>query len=150
MIFGSNLMGGWAHARDLVYVGRLATAYHTPEKVFETLAVAEKCGTNTLLTSPLLIPVIADYWKTAGGHIQFISDCGRGELLEAIRKSIDAGAKGCYVHGIVAVRLVEERKFDMISRALELIRSNHMPAGIGGHKLETIQACVEQGLRPDF
>jgi hypothetical protein len=38
----------------------------------------------------------------------------------------------------------------MIARGLELIRKNGLPAGIGGHKLETVKGCVDQGIRPDF
>ena len=31
-----------------------------------------------------------------------------------------------------------------------MIRSNGKPAGIGAHRIETIQACVKQGIKPDF
>src|SRR3990167_4860556 len=34
---GGNLIGGWAHSRDLTYVSTLVKAYHTDEKIFETL-----------------------------------------------------------------------------------------------------------------
>jgi hypothetical protein len=37
-----------------------------------------------------------------------------------------------------------------MAKGLELIRRNGLPAGIGGHKLETVRSCVEKGLRPDF
>src|SRR5210317_334425 len=30
---GGNLIGGWAHSRDLMYVSPLVKAYHTDEKV---------------------------------------------------------------------------------------------------------------------
>lgn len=150
MIFGGNLLGGWAHSRDLSYVGKLALAYNTNEKVFATLALAESCGVNTLLTSPMIIPVIKDYWKKAGGKIQFISDCGGRVLLDAVQLSIDSGATGCYVHGMSADSLVGKGEFDQIAKALDLIRKNKMPAGIGAHKLETIKACVAKGLAPDF
>jgi hypothetical protein len=36
------------------------------------------------------------------------------------------------------------------TQALELIRKNGVPAEIGAHKLETVQACVDAGLSPDF
>lgn len=150
MIFGGNLIGGWAHSRDLSYVGKLALAYNTNEKVFATLALAEKCGVNTLLTSPMIIPVIKEYWGKAGGKIQFISDCGGRVLLDAVQLSIDSGATGCYVHGMSADSLVGKGEFDQIAKALDLIRKNKMPAGIGAHKLETIKACVAKGLAPDF
>lgn len=149
MILGGNLMGGWAHARDLLYVSKLVKAYHHREKIFETLALAESCGINALLTNPLLCGVVNDYWRN-GGRIQFISDCGGSNVLEMIQKSIDAGACACYIQGGVADRLVEEGNFELMARALELIRRNGLPAGIGGHKLATIRRSVEMGLKPDF
>lgn len=150
MILGGNLIGGWAHARDLIYVDKLVKAYHHREKIFETFRLAEACGVNTVLTNPLLGEVINDYWKRGGGKIQFISDCGGDDLLQMIQKSIDHGACACYIQGGVGDNLVAEGKFDLIEKALELIRRNHLPAGIGGHKLRTIAACVEKGFQPDF
>jgi hypothetical protein len=150
MILGGNLIGGWAHARDLIYVSKLVKAYHKREKIFETFSLAEACGVNTVLANPLLCDVINDYWRTLGGKIQFISDCGGDNLLEMIRKSIDNGACACYVQGGVADKLVAEEKFDLIEQSLELIRKNGIPAGIGGHKLATVSTCVEKGFQPDF
>ncbi len=149
MILGGNLIGGWAHARDLIYVSKLVRAYHHRDKIFETLAMAERCSINTLLTSPLLAPVINDYWRN-GGRIQFISDCGGKDVLTLVKKSIDAGAAACYVQGGVADQLVEEGKFDLIAKCLEVTRASKLPAGIGAHHLKTVQACVDKGLRPDF
>jgi len=149
MILGGNLMGGWAHARDLIYVSKLVRAYHHRDKIFETLSIAESCGVNTILTNPLLCNVINDYWRN-GGRIQFISDCGGKDVLALIQKSIDQGACACYIQGGVADRLVEEKKFDLIAQSLELVRKNKLPAGIGAHKLMTVKECVDRGLRPDF
>ncbi len=149
MILGGNLIGGWAHARDLIYVSKLIKAYHHRDKVFETFSIAESCGVNTVLTNPLLCGVINDYWRQ-GGKIQFISDCGGQDLLGLVQKSIDNGACACYIQGGIADRLVEEGRFDLIEQSLDLIRKNGLPAGIGGHKLHTIQSCVEKGFTPDF
>jgi hypothetical protein len=150
MILGGNLIGGWAHARDLLYVSELVTTYFTDEKIFETFALAEKAGINAFLTNPLLIRVINEYWKRDLGKIKFISDCGGETLQEGIQISIDHGACACYVHGGIADNLVESGKVDEIARGLDLIRKNGIPAGIGGHKLETVKACVDYGLEPDF
>ena len=49
MIMGGNLIGGWAHARDLIYASKLFKAYNTDEKVFQTLRLAEQYGINTIL-----------------------------------------------------------------------------------------------------
>jgi uncharacterized membrane protein YphA (DoxX/SURF4 family) len=150
MILGGNLMGGWAHSRDLIYVSKLVKAYHHRDKIFETLALAEACGVNAILTNPALTGVINEYWRN-GGKIQFISDCGGGkDILQSIRQSIDRGACACYFHGGIADGLVERGNFDVIAKGLDLIRKHGLPAGIGGHKLATIRGCVDRGLRPDF
>jgi uncharacterized membrane protein YphA (DoxX/SURF4 family) len=150
IILGGNLIGGWAHARDLIYVSKLVKAYFHDEKVFATFLLAEKCGINTFLTNPVLCRVINEYWRRDIGKIKFISDCGGDNLTDGIKMSVDNGATACYVHGGIADGLIEEGKVEEIGKALELIRKNGLPAGIGGHKLETIKACVDFGLEPDF
>ncbi len=150
LILGGNLIGGWAHARDLIYVSKLVKAYHTQEKVFQTFRLAEACGVNTILTNPILCDVINAYWEKNLGKIQFISDCGGKDVLNMVKKSIDQGATACYVQGATADDLVAKGDFDTIAKCLELIRDNGLPAGIGGHRLETIQGCVEEGFDPDF
>ncbi|MBN1999886.1 DoxX family protein [candidate division KSB1 bacterium] len=150
IILGGNLIGGWAHARDLIYVSKLVKAYHHDEKVFETFYLAEKCGINAVLTNPLLCRVINDYWRRRIGHIKFISDCGGSDLIKMVKKSIDNGAAACYVQGGTADDLVNRGQFDLIATALDIIRQNGLPAGIGAHYLETVQQCVEKGLQPDF
>jgi uncharacterized membrane protein YphA (DoxX/SURF4 family) len=151
MILGGNLMGGWAHARDLIYVSQLVKSYHTREKIFETFRIAEQCGINTILTNPVLCQVINDYWKYEGGNIQFISDCGlEGDIIAGAKVSIDSGAHACYFHGGMADALVQKGELDKIAEGLEVMRQSGKPAGIGAHKLETVKACVDHGIVPDF
>lgn len=148
VIMGGNLVGGWAHARDLLYASKLVKAYHTDERVMMTFLLAEKCGINTYLGNIAQARIINKYWHETGGKIQFISDSGQNE--ENIVKSVEAGASAIYFHGGVADSYVQEGKFDEIAKSLELIRSYGKPAGIGGHLLETVKGCVEQGIKPDF
>jgi uncharacterized membrane protein YphA (DoxX/SURF4 family) len=151
VIMGGNLIGGWAHARDLLYADELVKAYHTDTKVFETLRLAEQCGINAFLTNPQLARVINAYWRREGGRIRFISDCGyKNDLLAGARLSIDVGAAACYAHGGISDQLVKDGKVEAIGRAVDFIRKNGLPAGIGAHRLETVQACVSAGISPDF
>ena len=150
VILGGNLIGGWAHARDLIYVSKLVKAYHHRDKVFETFLLAEQCGINAILTNPVLCDVINAYWKRGIGKIKFISDCGGDDVLERVQVSIDKGAAACYVQGQTADRLINDGEVDVIGKALDLIRKNGLPAGIGGHHIKTVQACVDHGLQPDF
>ncbi|MBL7040703.1 MAG: DoxX family protein [Pirellulaceae bacterium] len=153
LILGGNLMNGFAHARDLIYVSNLIRAYHYPEKIFETFRLAEACGVNTVLTNPRLAPMITEYRKREFGKIQFIAQCkGNTEkdLLESVRYSIDNGACAAYVQGEAADSYVRDGKFGTIEKALELMRAGGLPAGIGGHRIRTIKLCIDQGLESDF
>ena len=107
LIMGGNLIGGWAHSRDLIYVSKLVKAYHTDERVMITLQMAEQCGINAIITNPSLGRIMNKYWHETGGKIKFISDCGHKDgFLEGIRQSIPAGASAMYCQGGVADRLV--------------------------------------------
>ena len=150
IILGGNLIGGWAHARDLIYVSKLVKAYHHEDKIFETFLIAEKCGINAFLTNPVLCGVINEYWRRGIGKIGFISDCGGKDIFEGVKRSIDNGVCACYTHGGITDTLTREGKVEMVAKALELIRQNGLPAGIGAHDLNTVKACVDYGLEPDF
>ncbi|OFY50845.1 MAG: hypothetical protein A2X22_01420, partial [Bacteroidetes bacterium GWF2_49_14] len=148
MIMGGNLIGGWSHARDLIYADKLVKMYHTDERIMMTMQLAEKCGINALITNPALCRIINKYWHETGGRMQFISDGGNSK--ESIEKSLEGGASAIYFHGGVADRATNEGKYDLIATNLELIRSYGKPAGIGAHRLETVKGCVEHGIRPDY
>jgi uncharacterized membrane protein YphA (DoxX/SURF4 family) len=154
VILGGNLIGGWAHSRDLVYVSSLVKKYHHQNKIFETLLLAEKCGVNTLLTNPVLCRVIHEYWRRDIGKIQFISDLGYSEtadgLIEFVKKSVDQGACACYVHGGTADFFQAKGKIAELGKVLEHIRRQGIPGGIGAHSLDTVKGCVKEGIEPDF
>lgn len=163
IILGGNLLSGWAHSRDLLYVSQLVKAYHQKEKIFATLLIAEKCGINTLLTNPILCSLIDEYWKRGIGKIQFITDCAGlnysdkgaspmpfNEYLDKIKKAIDTGAVACYIQGETADYYMGNGQPDVIAKVIDFIRQNGLLTGIGAHKIETIKACVDTGFVPDF
>jgi uncharacterized membrane protein YphA (DoxX/SURF4 family) len=153
VLLGGNIICGFAHSRDLIYVSSLVRAYHTPEKIFETLMLAEKCGINTILTHPSIADAINLYWKRYGGKIQFLADCGWMEgtdTLGAIDYAIDKGASICYLQGEVADKLVKEGNWDYIHKCIEKVRDAGLPMGVGAHHIETLRAIAEQGIEPDF
>jgi hypothetical protein len=84
------------------------------------------------------------------GNIKFISDCGGTNLIEGAKTSIDNGASACYIHGGFADSFARAGRIDKIAEALDFIRQNGIPAGIGAHELSTVKACVDDGLEPDF
>lgn len=147
MILGGNLIGGWAHARDLIYVAELVKAYHTRDKIYATFQMAEACGINTYLGHHSHIGIMEDYWEHTDGEMQFIADCS---TLDGAKNTIEKGAVACYIQGEANDRLVREGKFGEIEKFLRHVRDEKLPVGLGGHRLETIKGCVEHGLIPDF
>ncbi len=154
LVMGGNLIGGWGHARDLIYVDELIKKYHSDEKVMQTFELAEKCGINAIIVNPATFRVINKYWHETGGKIKIISDCGVGkDFSEGIELSVKGGASAMYSHGgktDARVYSNDPTIFDELAKGMELIHSYGKPAGIGAHRIETIKACVEKGLKPDF
>lgn len=163
LILGGNLLSGWAHSRDLIYVSQLVKAYHQKEKIFATLLLAEKCGINTLLTNPILCSLIDEYWKRGIGKIQFISDCAGlnyddkgpspmpfNDYMDKVKKAVDTGAVACYIQGETADYYMSHNQPEVIAKVMDYVRQNGLLVGIGAHKIETIKACVDTGFQTDF
>jgi hypothetical protein len=149
VIGGGNLMGGWAHSRDLVYVSPLVKAYHTDEKVLETFRLAEQRGVNTFLTNPVSSRLVNAHRK-AGGKLLWISDCAAGGLIESIKSSIDSGADAVYIQGGICDKLVRDGEMKTLENAMSFMKDQLVPCGLGAHSLETVRKCVEAGFDPDF
>jgi uncharacterized membrane protein YphA (DoxX/SURF4 family) len=162
LIMGGNLIGGWAHARDLIYVSKLVKTYHTDEKVLQTLALGEKCGINAIISNPQMGRIFQKYKHEFRGKIKFISDCGTNlDFQKGITLSLQSDWDALYCQGEITdrwaspewedpkKRTVAER-MDLIRQGLDEIRKNGKPAGIGAHRIEAIKTCVEHGLKPDF
>ncbi|MDR1959790.1 MAG: hypothetical protein LBQ54_12230 [Planctomycetaceae bacterium] len=147
LFLGGNLIGGWAHARDLLYASQLVLAYHTRDKIFATFKLAEACGINVHLGHHSQIAVMNDYWDKASGTLKYIADCS---TLEGAVECADRGAVACYIQGATNDRLVREKKWDFIRKFLGEIRDLGILAGLGGHDISTIQGCVDHDLIPDF
>ena len=119
MIMGSNLINGWSHSRDLIYVSEAMREYHTREKVFAMFQLGEACGINAYSGSPENIELLTDYWKSTGGKMRFIVQSRR---LEEALDCIEKGATTAYLHGGVCDTLTREGKFDEIIAYVEGMR----------------------------
>ena len=152
MIIGGNLIGGWAHSRDLIYVSKLFKAYNTKEKIFETLALAEQHGINTILLADSLLDIINKYKKETGGKIQTIIDFQPNENAPTagIDKVIDDGADTIYIHGGSGDTLVKSNKIDVMQKTIEYIKKKGLAAGIGCHSYYVLEQCRDVKLEPDY
>ncbi len=152
LILGGNLIGGWAHSRDLLYVSDLLKHYFTEDKIIETLRIAEAHDVNCINTHPNSGPLLQKYREKLGGKIQWIVQ-GFPDVKDgfaSIKRSIDQGAEAVYIQGNVCDRLVEGDKLDVLDKALRFIESQGIPAGIGSHSLDVPKACEKAELKPDF
>lgn len=154
LVLGGNLIGGWAHSRDLIYVPSLFRAYNTEKKIFETLMLAEKAGIDTVNIGFASNPVIEKYKKVTGGKIKVISqvhpDMDNNDYYVNINKAIDHGVDIIQIQGNWCDWLVRDHKMDVIEKMMDKIRSQGYTAGLASHTVDSLIACEEEGIIPDY
>jgi hypothetical protein len=153
LIVGGNLTSGFAHSRDLIYVSSLLRQYFTDEKVFETWELCEQCGINTaiLRLDDHVIGLLTKYWNERGGKLQWIAQVQiTPDDMSDLKRAVDHGAVGAFIHGGVSDRFVAEGKVDLLAKAVQFIKDQRVVAGIGGHAVEVPMACEKAGVNPDF
>jgi hypothetical protein len=104
LILGANLISGWGHYRDLLFVGNLARTYNTPSRVFDTLALAEAKGINTIMLNYRQLDIIDRYRKERGGAIQTIvgvePTADRIKTQAHIQSVLDQNVSAVYIDGV--------------------------------------------------
>jgi hypothetical protein len=154
LICGGNLISGFAHSRDLIYVSPLLKHYFTDTKVCETLERCEEQGMNTaiLRVDENTTRILKTYWEEWGGQIQWIAQAKlpAANFKQDIDVAITNGAKAVYIHGGDGDKYVEEGNVDLIGKAVEYINEQGVISGAAGHKLETIQAYEKAALPVSF
>lgn len=156
LICGGNLISGYAHSRDLIYVSRLLKAYFTEEKIMATWALCEQQGVNTMIFTPSDKQALAIYgkYRAQGGRMQCLAQIAtepdEAPMKAAIREAVDAGVVGALLVGNYGDAWTREGKLDRIARFLELVKAQGLIAGVAGHELRTPMAVEKAGLDPDF
>jgi hypothetical protein len=152
IICGGNLIGGFAHSRDLIYVSSLLTHYFTDEKIIETLQICEENGINTIITGSGSAGLLKKYRDERGGRIQWLAQCKAetNDLTGDVKKAVDGGADGAFVIGNIGDNWARNGRADLIAKVVEFIKENGVIAGVGGHNLRTPMACEKAGIEADF
>jgi hypothetical protein len=158
ILLGGNLLTHFTHSRDLKYVYNLTAHYNTEEKIFETMALAEAHGVNTLVihTAPGVVSMLKKYRYNQGGKIQWIIcptaqvDTQPEDFSNQVKMLVDEGVDAIYLWGVVSDRLVSEGKVDMIARAVEIAKQHGVPSGVGAHDLRVIKECERNKIDADF
>ncbi len=155
LFIGGNLIGGWAHSRDLMYASKLFKSYNTEAKVFETLELAQACGINTIQLDPACWDVVTKYNKSHNPPIQTMVciplEKDKTKMNDAIKRQVDTGATLIYSHGGVTDSfMMRGGSTDAIAQMIELIKAQGVPGGVGGHSLNMPRACERDNVGADF
>jgi uncharacterized membrane protein YphA (DoxX/SURF4 family) len=150
LILGGNLIGGWSHSRDLIYVSSLFKAYNTDRKVFETFELAERAGINSFLVVTAQMPLFNKYRELNNSKMQTICQVVAQDFKTDIDKAIDSGVTTLYIQGVRAERMLANNQIDLLGMALDYIKSQGYLAGMGAHSMEVCTQCAQAGLEPDY
>jgi hypothetical protein len=161
LICGGNLINGFAHDRDLIYVSSLLRHYFTDEKIMQTWEICEESSINTMIStvnSPHAngndptIRVINKYRNQRGGRIQWLAQCfpHSNDLTSRIKIAIDNGADGAFIQGQVTDTWTRVGRVDLIAKAVGFIKENGLIAGVACHDLAVPMALEKAGVDVDF
>jgi len=161
LICGGNLINGFAHDRDLIYVSDLLRHYFSDEKIMETWEICEDSGINTMIStvnSPHAngndptIRVINKYRNERGGKIQWLAQCfpQSNDLTGRIKIAIDNGADGAFIQGQVGDTWTRVGRVDLLAKAVAFIKENGLVAGVACHDLAVPMALEKAGVDVDF
>lgn len=155
LLIGGNLMGGWAHSRDLMYASQLFKEYNTEAKIFETLELCQACGVNTIQMDPRCWDPIEKFNKAHSTPMQtmvcisFVED--KTAMNSIIKEQIDKGATLIYSHGgVTDTHMMKGGSMDVIAQMVDLIKAQGVPAGVGGHSLNMPIQCEKEKVNNDF
>jgi len=161
LICGGNLLNGFAHARDLIYVSSLLRHYFTDEKIMETWQLCEENGINTMISTiddpyaggnDPTARVINKYRDERGGKIQWLAQCfpKSDDLFTKVQMAIDSGADGAFIQGQVGDMWAQQKRVDLVAKVMEFIKRNGLIAGLACHSIEVPIACEKAGVPVDF
>jgi hypothetical protein len=161
LVLGGSPLQHYVHCRDLHYVASLMSHYNTPERILQTLALAEQQGINTLVCHPSgpagnTVDLLKRHRKKHGGKMQWIIapmdsiEPGLAKYGEQVRKLVDDGADAIYVWGVQTDALASQGKIDLVGKAVDLIKAHAVPCGIAAHDLRVVQQCEKNRIPADF
>lgn len=153
IICGGNLISGFAHSRDLIYVSSFLKKYFTEKKIMDTFWLCEECGINTTAVSARKdeTRILNDYWKK-GGKMQWIAPTYPKEdnYRENIDFALDNGASAVLIMGNIGDRWAHDGKYELMAKTLDYIKSKGVQAGLAGHDLETFKGAEKHQVGADF
>jgi hypothetical protein len=155
LIAGHNLVAGTAHARDLIYVSQLLTAYFTDDKILETYRKYEDYGVNTafLRIEKRQLGLAKRYRLERGGKLQWMAQCVINEKDQT--RDLDMamelpGVRFAYVRGLEGDKFFKSGRLDVIASAVEYMKKHGIVAGVASHSLDALMAVEAAKIPADF
>ena len=153
LICGGNLISGFSHSRDLIYVSKLLKTYFTEKKIMDTFWLCEECGINTTAISarPDEVKILNNYWKQ-GGKIQWVAPTypSKKNYKENIDFAIDNGAQAILIMGNVGDEWARSEKPELMAKTIDYIKSKGLSAGLAGHEIDTIKFAEKHQVGAEF
>jgi len=155
ILCGGNLISGYAHSRDLIYVSPLMMQYFTDDKILDTWQVCEEHGINTCVIfcgDPRAVGLIGRYRKERGGKMQWLAQANPStdDVKTVVDKAIDDGAAGVFLVGNQGDQWTFDNRMDLIDQFVRYVKTQGVIAGVAGHALEMLIAVESAGIPNDF
>jgi len=155
ILCGGNLISGYAHSRDLIYVSPLMMQYFTDEKILDTWQVCEEHGINTCVIfcgDARAVGLIGRYRKERGGTMQWLAQANPStdDVKTVVDKAIDDGAAGVFLVGNQGDQWTFDNRMDLIDQFVRHVKTQGVIAGVAGHALEMLIAVESAGIPTDF
>jgi len=155
LVLGGNLIGGWSHARDLLYTNQLFKAYNNERKVYETLMLSEAAGINAINIGFTSNELIRKYKKATGSKLKVITQIAadvkdESTLFNNLYEAIKFGVDIIQIQGNWVDWMTRDQHLDRIGRLLDKIREEGFTAGLGAHTIHSLIQCKENGIIPDY
>jgi uncharacterized membrane protein YphA (DoxX/SURF4 family) len=155
LVMGGNLIGGWSHGRDLLYTDQLFKAYNSERKVYETLMLGEAAGINAINIGYPSNDLLRKYKKSTGSKLKVITQIAADvkdetDLFKNLYGAINYGVDIIQIQGNWVDWMTRDQHVDRIGKLLDKIKSEGFTAGLGAHTIDSLIACKEQGIIPDY
>ncbi|MBN1817548.1 MAG: hypothetical protein JW828_09305 [Sedimentisphaerales bacterium] len=161
LICGGNLLNGFAHSRDLIYVSSLVKQYHTDEKILDTWQLCEDNGINTMIStvdcpyaggSDPTLRMLDRYRRERKGKMQWLAQCEPSptDLTGDSAKAIDNGAVATILQGERGDRWVRENRLDLIEKFVEYGKKRGVLVGVACHSIDVPIALEASDIGVDL
>ncbi len=155
LICGGNLISGYAHSRDLIYISDFMKRYFTDEKIMDTWAICEKNGINTCTIyagDKAAMKLFKKYKQERGGKMQWLAQTepNSQNIERTVDEVLEYDAAAVYMAGNLGDRWTFDNRIDLIEKFINYVKKHKVPAGVACHSIEVPIAVESAGIDVDF